>query len=201
MAGLIRKRPPATRLTFAQREDVLAAHEPMAWKIAGDVRRRNLTCDIEDLASEARAAFVRCAASFDPSRGFVFATYAYRPAVRAALIFAAAECARGVHVPQYLGFVPHAVSPVGYAARWDAVGVPEPADDRGLPPGRDPDWWDRVTAVLPERWRRFVILHYRDGMSQKEIGRLAGMTANGVHMALKRALAELRECARPEDLA
>lgn len=205
-----KKRPHAncrplrvTLLTPEERADVLARHEAMCWDIARQVWRKNLQCDIDDLVSEVRLAFVKCALTFDPSFGWTFATYAYRSGVRAALAFAAAECARGMKVPSYLGFVPHPTAQlsVGPLANESDDAPSDPTDYRASEPPYPPDWWDRVTRWLPWRERQMVRLHFECGLTHGEIGQVfGGITRSVVQQTLVRALARLRNAVERDEL-
>jgi RNA polymerase sigma factor (sigma-70 family) len=173
--------------------EVLAGHESMCWWVARRVcpaRRPDL---LEDLAAEARAQFVRAAATFDPSRGLKFATYALRVAVHEARRAAAKELRRGVHLPQYLegGVRVRAVLDVetgdGRENHADPP-APEPAGAPEMPA----DFWERIGAALDPREAEAVAARFREGLTLTAAGGRMGVSRERVRQLQARALEKLR---------
>ncbi len=76
---------------------LLAMHAGMIFSIARTFQGRGI--EIEDLLQEARAALLRAAQGFDPTRGLKFATYAWS-AITNALISYKLSRAPDVHAPR-----------------------------------------------------------------------------------------------------
>jgi RNA polymerase sigma factor (sigma-70 family) len=185
-----------TRLTDAERAEVLAKHESMVWWLARKCAGPNANEDtIEEVASAVRAQFVRAAATYDPSQGFKFSTYAVNVARHYGLRAARAHRLAGLHVPDHHrhrkgpGGEPVEVAPPlsldttntgldGDATSWaNMIPAREEEERREIPP----DFWDRVRKVLPPRHAEVVELYYREGLTYEQVGsRIAGKSGQGV---------------------
>jgi RNA polymerase sigma factor (sigma-70 family) len=189
-----RKTPPPSPLTAEERAELLAEHEAVCWHIARKVRRRSPACDLEDLAAEARTGLVRAARYFDPGRGLKFLSYAYKGAVRLAVMHADREAARGVHVPKYVGRVAFPMESLHREDRNDSGDSwhNEPPDTRTPPVTWPADFWQTATAGLSRRQRAVVVLRVRCGLNWRAIGRCLRCSHETCRIEMHEALRAMR---------
>ncbi len=168
----------------------MASVEAMAWHMANRMARRNPGVDVEDLAAEVRAGFVRSAQTFDPGRGFKFTTYCCRLGNRFGLAFVQRSIANGVHTPanQFVRV------PVG-SLTFDGEDGPEQfdlADARPAGPAFPPGWWEEATRTLHRRERVVILGRFRDARSLNDLAAELGVSKERVRQVEQRAVDKLR---------
>lgn len=190
-------------MTPDQISDLLARHEAMVWWVARRVGSQTGLDegDVEELAAEVRARFVRAARTFDPAAGNTFGAYALRPAVAAARQRALELRNGGVHVPKYLvqrGVRAAPCVPIDAPVCEDGATAADliPARPEAEPgPAFDPDFWaaldgppgDRLTA----QQREALALRFRDGLTNAAIARRWGRSRELVRLVVATALEKL----------
>lgn len=76
----------------------------------------------------------------------------------------------------------------------------EEAGEHGVPPSGTSDVLEAVLR-LPEKYRQVVYLHYYEGYTAPEIGRILGRNVNTVYTLMTRARQMLRQALGGEELA
>ena len=158
------------------------AWEPLAWKLANRVAKRNQGVDPEDLKQEGYFAMTRAVAKFDPSRGVAFMSYLYR--------------CMSQQMNDHL--LRHSGGPL-QQADLDGVAVDPPA------PEDDTEAVDRTEQLramvrqLPARERKAIELYYglngNDPLSLEELGNVLGVSHSWASTIICNARKRLRESA------
>lgn len=76
----------------------------------------------------------------------------------------------------------------------------EEVQEHGVPPSGTSDMLEAVLR-LPEKYRQVVYLHYYEGYTAPEIGRILGRNVNTVYTLMTRARQMLRQALGGEELA
>ena len=76
----------------------------------------------------------------------------------------------------------------------------EEAGEHGVPPSGTSDVLEAVLR-LPEKYRQVIYLHYYEGYTAPEIGRILGRNVNTVYTLMTRARQMLRQALGGEELA
>lgn len=172
--------PEATRL--------VEANIKLAQKLAWEYARRwhllpKLRIDMDDLLSIMYLELCNAAQSYDPTRGYTFATYFYQCALNAARMLI-----RNSHTHRRRASIT-AVSldmPVDADGRTlaDMIPADEPTPEGIACAASDVAMLRRSMAALPERSQKILYMHYWQGMQQWRIGEVVGMAQANVSRLL-----------------
>ena len=162
-------------------------------RVLGKWNRTNY--DKEELLEVGIFGLINAVDTYDIERGAAFSTYAYRCIDNAIISFMTGN-------NKYIGEV-SLEQPIRIGLGGDELQVKDTLADEGndLEGGMiDKELQDEVREIvmaLPDRKRRIIAWHFGfyDGvpLSQPEIGDRLGMTRQGVSIAVKRILAEIKE--------
>lgn len=173
--------PEAQRLVEAN----IRLAQKLAWEYA---RKWNLLpklrIDMDDLLSIMYLELCNAAQSYDPTRGYTFATYFYQCGLNAARILI-----RNSHANKRRANIT-AVSldmPVDVDGRTlaDMIPADEPTPEDVACAASDVAMLRRSIAALPERRQKILHLHYWQGMQQWRIGEELGMAQANVSRMLR----------------
>jgi RNA polymerase primary sigma factor len=185
----------------ATRDQLVTANLRFAYSIAGQYRGRGI--DFDDLVQLANLGLCHAAATFDPSRGFKFITFAVWQ-IRQAILKTLEDCEL-IHLPanQYAD---------GHRLRFESLDVPlnesrgdglarvDIVPDEGPPPDVAIEENESVCFVesqlnrLPEQDRLILVRYFGlDGetFTLDEIGQQMGITRERVRQLKERAIARL----------
>lgn len=173
--------------TEAQR--LVEANIRLAQKLAWEYARKwhllpKLRIDMDDLLSIMYLELCNAAQSYDPTRGYTFATYFYQCALNAARILT-----RDSHTHKRRASIT-AVSldmPVDVNGRTlaDMIPADEPTPEDIACAASDVAMLRRSIAALPERSQKILYMHYWQGMQQWRIGEVTGMAQTNVSRVLR----------------
>lgn len=173
--------PEAQRLVEAN----IKLAQKLAWEYA---RKWNLLpklrIDMDDLLSIMYLELCTAAQSYDPTRGYTFATYFYQCVLNAARMLV-----RNSHTHKCRANIT-AVSldaPVDVDGRTLADFIPAdtPTPEDLACEASDVAMLHRSIAALPERSQKILHLHYWQGMQQWRIGEVTGMAQANVSRILR----------------
>lgn len=192
--------PAAARLTDEEVAEVLRAHEPLCWRIAGDVAYWQGPDVVAEVAAEVRAQLAEAARRFDPSRGVKFITYAHRLAKSRAMSFAGLQARRGLHVPEgHLRGPGRAAAPRVGSIDGSAAESGDPLTDILVEPAPEepcetpPDFWERVERVLTPKQYAVIRMRFVEGVTLAAAGERLGCVKERVRQHQARALERLAE--------
>lgn len=177
--------PEATRL--------VEANIKLAQKLAWEYARKwgllpKLRIDMDDLLSIMYLELCTAAQSYDPTRGYTFATYFYQCGLNAARMLI-----RNSHANRRRASIT-AVSldmPVDVDGRVDGrtladmIPADEPTPEDVACAASDVAMLRRSIAALPERRQKILYMHYWQDMQQRRIGEVAGMAQANVSRILR----------------
>ena len=173
--------PEATRL--------VEANIKLAQKLAWEYARKwgllpKLRIDMDDLLSIMYLELCNAAQSYDPTRGYTFATYFYQCALNAARMLI-----RNSHTHRRRASIT-AVSldmPVDAEGRTlaDMIPADAPTPEDIACAASDVAMLRRSIAALPERSQKILYMHYWQGMQQWRIGEVTGMAQASVSRTLR----------------
>ena len=173
--------PEATRL--------VEANIKLAQKLAWEYARKwgllpKLRIDMDDLLSIMYLELCNAAQSYDPTRGYTFATYFYQCALNAARMLI-----RNSHTHRRRASIT-AVSldmPVDAEGRTlaDMIPADAPTPEDIACAASDVAMLRRSIAALPERSQKILYMHYWQGMQQWRIGEVTGMAQANVSRLLR----------------
>lgn len=168
----------------------LEANAGLVYKMAHRIARRNPGVDFEDIATEIRIKAALCARTFRP-HGSKFGTYAINSATHHATYFAVAEHRRGIYVPKHVAFEAEIGKPplsISDFSPTDDDRAWEPEQPEQTSPVMDPEFWDKVRAVIAKhepRLAEMLIGYYRDGKIYDQLGN--GLSKERVRQLVERA--------------
>ncbi len=191
---------PEPKLSPEQMDELLRGHEDLCWHLAQKHGMGLSEADVEDLAAVARLRLVRCAQTFDPSKGFKFTTYAYRLALREVRYAARKIWAAGQTLPTDWRTPVRAVKSIEI-----------PFDDHGdklemLLACRDADApdpgevWGWVRGHLGEREYGVLVGLFRDGKKLHVVGAELRLSKERVRQIRDGAFEKLRAAGAAEHL-
>ncbi len=173
--------PEATRL--------VEANIKLAQKLAWEYARRwhllpKLRIDMDDLLSIMYLELCSAAQSYDPARGYTFATYFYQCALNAARMLI-----RNSHTHRRRASIT-AVSldtPINVDGNTmaDLIPADTPTHEDIACAASDAAMLRRSIAALPERSQKILYMHYWQGMQQWRIGEVTGMAQANVSRTLR----------------
>lgn len=170
-------------------QQLVEANIRLAQKLAWEYARKwhllpKLRIDMDDLLSIMYLELCNAAQSYDPTRGYTFATYFYQCALNAARILT-----RDSHTHKRRASIT-AVSldmPVDVNGRTlaDMIPADEPTPEDIACAASDVAMLRRSIAALPERSQKILYMHYWQGMQQWRIGEVTGMAQTNVSRVLR----------------
>ena len=136
--------------------------------------------ELSDLIQIGAVGLLKAAERFDPSRGTRFSTYAYSMITGEIMRYLRKR--RGLCIVSLDGILNEGLFPAdSVLQRQDEF---EQAEDRVLA--------EQMISSLPERERELIRLRYYSGLTQREAGRLLGVSQPQVSRIERRALLRLR---------
>ena len=173
--------PEAQRLVEAN----IKLAQKLAWEYAQKWHLLpKLRIDMDDLLSIMYLELCNAAQSYDPTRGYTFATYFYQCALNAARMLI-----RNSHTHRRRASIT-AVSldmPVDAEGRTlaDMIPADAPTPEDIACAASDVAMLRRSIAALPERRQKILYMHYWQGMQQWRIGEVTGMAQANVSRILR----------------
>lgn len=173
--------------TEAQR--LVEANIRLAQKLAWEYARKwgllpKLRIDMDDLLSIMYLELCNAAQSYDPTRGYTFATYFYQCGLNAAriLIRDSRTHKRRASITAVSLDMPIDVDGNTMA---DLIPADAPTPEDIACAASDVAMLRRSIAALPERSQKILHLHYWQGMQQWRIGEVTGMAQANVSRILR----------------
>lgn len=173
--------PEATRLVEAN----IKLAQKLAWEYAQKWNLLpKLRIDMDDLLSIMYLELCTAAQSYDPTRGYTFATYFYKCVLNAARMLI-----RNSHTHKRRASIT-AVSldmPIDVDGHTlaDMIPADEPTPEDIACEASDVAMLRRSIAALPERSQKILYMHYWQGMQQWRIGEVMGMAQTNVSRILR----------------
>lgn len=168
---------------------LVEANIKLAQKLAWEYARKwgllpKLRIDMDDLLSIMYLELCNAAQSYDPTRGYTFATYFYQCGLNAAriLIRDSRTHKRRASITAVSLDMPVDVDGRTLA---DMIPADEPTPEDVACAASDVAMLRRSIAALPERRQKILHLHYWQGMQQWRIGEELGMAQANVSRMLR----------------
>lgn len=176
---------------------LVEANIKLAQKLAWEYARKwgllpKLRIDMDDLLSIMYLELCNAAQSYDPTRGYTFATYFYQCGLNAAriLIRDSRTHKRRASITAVSLDMPVDVDGRTLA---DMIPADEPTPEDVACAASDVAMLRRSIAALPERRQKILHLHYWQGMQQWRIGEELGMAQANVSRILRNNKQRIRK--------
>lgn len=173
--------PEAQRLVEAN----IRLAQKLAWEYA---RRWNLLpklrIDMDDLLSIMYLELCTAAQSYDPTRGYTFATYFYQCGLNAARILIRDSRTHKRRASITAVSLDMPVDVDGHTMA-DLIPADEPTPEDIACEASDVAMLRRSIAALPERSQKILYMHYWQDMQQWRIGEVVGMAQANVSRILR----------------
>lgn len=167
--------------------EMIEKHRPLVRSI---LARSGLLGEPEDLIQEGMIGLLEALVRYDPARGTQFSTYAH-VWIRKRMFDWTQDRGATIRIPKYLR--KHRSPP-------ETVMI----DDLRYEPAAEPIKVEeslelaRLLGMLPARTRRAIVLTYLEGRSQREVGRLLGLTGEAVRQIVNKGIAHLQSVVQME---
>lgn len=173
--------PEATRL--------VEANIKLAQKLAWEYARKwgllpKLRIDMDDLLSIMYLELCTAAQSYDPTRGYTFATYFYQCGLNAARILIRDSRTHKRRASITAVSLDAPIDVDGHTLA-DLIPADEPTPEDIACEASDVAMLRRSIAALPERSQKILYLYYWQGMQQWRIGKVVGTAQANVSQMLK----------------
>lgn len=168
---------------------LVEANIKMAQKLAWEYARKwgllpKLRIDMDDLLSIMYLELCTAAQSYDPTRGYTFATYFYQCGLNAARILIRDSRTHKRRASITAVSLDMPVDVDGHTMA-DLIPADEPTPEDIACEASDVAMLRRSIAALPERRQKILYMHYWQGMQQWRIGEVTGMAQANVSRILR----------------
>lgn len=168
---------------------LVEANIKMAQKLAWEYARKwgllpKLRIDMDDLLSIMYLELCTAAQSYDPTRGYTFATYFYQCGLNAARILIRDSRTHKRRASITAVSLDMPVDVDGHTMA-DLIPADEPTPEDIACAASDVAMLRRSIAALPERRQKILYMHYWQGMQQWRIGEVTGMAQANVSRILR----------------
>jgi len=178
--------PHSDRLDWElTRDELFQKYAQLMHHIAARWKCQFPRAEYADLYAETVRGFVEAYARYDRSRKLKFATYAKWWALWCLRTYVGNTQSRGIHVPDYIGVRSFRHQSTDSVEISDHRAAASTLDERPTPD----EFWRLVLSVIPSRRDREIVrLRFRDGLPQRTIAAMMGISPQATSQALKRAL-------------
>lgn len=168
---------------------LVEANIKMAQKLAWEYARKwgllpKLRIDMDDLLSIMYLELCTAAQSYDPTRGYTFATYFYQCGLNAARILIRDSRTHKRRASITAVSLDMPVDVDGHTMA-DLIPADEPTPEDIACEASDVAMLRRSIAALPERSQKILYMHYWQDMQQWRIGEVVGMAQANVSRILR----------------